>query len=90
MSAQLQTALDWLLDRLAENSTWRGIVGALAACGAVWASDPVKSSKIIAAGMGIIAAINLFRKAPPSKVQVADALATKVDKPEAASETFKV
>jgi len=63
--------ISWLIDRLSENSTWRGIIGIVTATGVVL--KPEQADKIIAAGMAIVAVINIFRKAPPS---VADLKAT--------------
>lgn len=56
--------LDWLVERLSENSTWRGLI-ALFTAGGITVS-PDLATQIIAAGMGLIGIINVFRKAPPS------------------------
>ncbi len=67
----------WLLDRLSENSTWRGIVGVLAAIGAFSnLKDPEVAAKFIATGMGLIALINMLRTAPPTGKEVAQAIKT--------------
>ena len=50
----------WVLDRLGEPSTWRGIVAVLTAAGMTL--DPEQAAKIIAAGLSVIGAINIFRK----------------------------
>ena len=50
----------WVLDRLGEPSTWRGIVAVLTAAGVTL--DPDQAAKIIAAGLSVIGAINIFRK----------------------------
>ena len=60
--------MSWLLDRLGENSTWRGIIGIVTASGAVL--KPEQADKIIAAGIAIVAVINIFRKAPPSQADL--------------------
>lgn len=73
----MKNLLNWLLDRLAEQSTWKAIVGAAAAAGATWASDPVKSMQIIAAGMAVIAAINFFRNEKKATTDTTTATVTK-------------
>ena len=62
--------LTWLIDRLGENSTWRGIIGILTASGVVLKPD--QADKIIAAGMALVAVINIFRKAPPKAADLAE------------------
>jgi hypothetical protein len=52
--------VNYILDRLTENSTWRGIVFIASAAGIV--IDPSKANAIAAAGMAVIGAINVFRK----------------------------
>jgi len=58
----MKSVLDWLLARLGENSTWRGVIALLTAVGVTL--DPEKSNAIIAAGLALIGVINVFRKAP--------------------------
>jgi len=53
-------ALDYTLDRLAEASTWRGLVFVASAAG--MAVDPDKAAAIASAGMALVGAINIFRK----------------------------
>jgi hypothetical protein len=53
-------ALDYILARLAESSTWRGLVFVASAAGIVL--DPDKFNAIAAAGMAVAGAINIFRK----------------------------
>lgn len=60
MSESAKQALNWALDRLSEQSTWRGIVLALTSAGIVISPD--NSAKIIAAGLAIVGVINIFRK----------------------------
>lgn len=78
MNTKLQNALDWLLARLSENSTWRGIILTLTGLGI--AIDPDRIAAITAAGLAIVGLINVFRQGAPTKSQVAAALETKVDK----------
>ena len=54
--------IDWLIARLSENSTWRGIIALATAAGVVL--DETKSAAIIATGLALIGLINVFRKAP--------------------------
>lgn len=53
--------LDWLLDRLQEDSTWRGVIQVLTSVGAV-AITPDTAIQVIAAGTGIVGTINVLRK----------------------------
>jgi hypothetical protein len=50
----------YVLDRLAENSTWRGLVMLLTAVGVQ--VDPAQSNAIIAAGLALVGLINVFRR----------------------------
>ena len=52
--------ISYLIERLSENSTWRGLVMLLTAVGVQ--VDPDQSSAIIAAGLAIVGLINVFRK----------------------------
>ena len=52
--------LNYLLDRLNENSTWRGILLVLTALGV--SLSPQNQEAITAAGLGLVGAINIFRK----------------------------
>lgn len=56
----MNKVIEYLLNRLAENSTWRGIVLLLTALGV--ALSPEQGEKIVAAGLAIVGAINVFRK----------------------------
>lgn len=58
----MKSFLNWCLDRLGENSTWRGIIAIATAAGV--ALDETKASQIIATGLALIGLINVFRKAP--------------------------
>jgi hypothetical protein len=53
-------AIYFILDRLAENSTWRGIIMVVTAIGLKL--DPSQSDAIIATGLSLVGLINVFRK----------------------------
>lgn len=50
----------WVLDRLEEPSTWRGIVAVMTAAGITM--DPDEVGKIVACGLSVIGVINIFRR----------------------------
>jgi len=52
--------MDYVIDRLAENSTWRGIILVVTATGAHL--SPELSNAIVAAGLGLVGLINVLRK----------------------------
>jgi hypothetical protein len=52
--------IDYILARLSETSTWRGIAMIVAASGL--AIEPNKFNAIAAAGIAVSGAINVFRK----------------------------
>jgi hypothetical protein len=52
--------LYFILDRLNENSTWRGLILLATAVGLQ--IDSAQSAAIITAGLAIVGAINVFRK----------------------------
>jgi hypothetical protein len=52
--------MNYLLDRLKENSTWRGLIMVATAVGLKL--DPSQSEAIIAAGLALVGLINVFRK----------------------------
>lgn len=54
--------VSWLKARLTEQSTWRGIVLLITALGVKLSPD--QASAIIAAGLAIVGAINVFRSEP--------------------------
>lgn len=56
--------IDYILARLGENSTWRGIAMFVAACGVKNMSDN-KWAAITAVALSVIAAINVFRNTTP-------------------------
>ena len=52
--------VDYIIARLSESSTWRGLALLVAASGI--AVTPDKANAIAAAGMAVAGAINVFRK----------------------------
>lgn len=54
------TAIYFILDRLAESSTWRGIIMVATAIGLKL--DPSQSDAVIATGLSLVGLINVFRK----------------------------
>ena len=53
-------ALFFVLDRLSESSTWRGFILVAVALGVKL--EPEIQNQIIAAGLGLVGTINIFRK----------------------------
>ena len=53
-------ALHYILDRLSENSTWRGLILVATSLGV--AIEPSLQNHIVAAGLGAIGIINVLRK----------------------------
>ena len=53
-------AILFVLDRLSENSTWRGLILVGTAVGLKL--EPDHQEAIVAAGLGLVGAINVFRK----------------------------
>lgn len=51
--------MTWILSRLSENSTWRGLIAIATACGVGIAPD--LANAIIAAGLAAIGLINVIR-----------------------------
>lgn len=78
MTEKVTQAFNYILDRLGENSTWRGLI--LFVTGIGITLKPEQAAKITAIGLGVVGIINMFRQGSPTKDQVADALATKQDK----------
>jgi len=72
MNPQLQTFLAYLLDKLGQPQTWRGII--LALTGAGIALKPTQIATITSVGLGIVGIINVIWKAPPSHADVAKAI----------------
>jgi hypothetical protein len=52
--------MNYLLERLTENSTWRGIIMLLTAVGVQL--DPAQANAIVAAGLALVGIINVFRR----------------------------
>jgi hypothetical protein len=53
-------AIFFALDRLSENSTWRGLILVAVALGVKL--EPELQNQIVAAGLGLVGTINIFRK----------------------------
>jgi len=53
-------AISYILDRLSENSTWRGLILVAVALGVKL--EPELQNQIVAAGLGLVGMINIFRK----------------------------
>lgn len=56
----MKSILEYLTNRLQEPSTWRGLIGLASAIGVVL--TPEQADGIIAAGISLIAVINIFKK----------------------------
>lgn len=56
----MNTVFDWIISRLSEVSTWRGLVALLTGAGIV--ISPELSAQITATGLSIIGLINIIRK----------------------------
>ena len=54
--------MNWLLERLKEQNTWRGLILLATAFGVKL--DPDQSEAIIAGGLAIVGLINVFSKEP--------------------------
>lgn len=54
--------MNWILDRLKEQSTWRGII--LLATGLGVKLEPDMADAIIALGLAAVGVINIVRKSP--------------------------
>jgi len=52
--------MNYLIEKLTENSTWRGLVMLATALGVQL--DPSQANAIIAAGLALVGIINVFRK----------------------------
>ena len=55
----MKIAYDRLLEKLSQESTWRGLVALAMAFGVI--TDPQKAAQIIAGGMAIIGLINVCK-----------------------------
>ena len=56
----MKTALNYILARLGENSTWRGIILVATALGV--RMEPELQNQIVALGLGAVGVINVLRK----------------------------
>ena len=70
----MNTKWAWVIARLSENSTWRGLITLATAFGVT--VRPEDGEKIIAFGLALVGLINIFRTAPPSAQAVAIAVNT--------------
>jgi hypothetical protein len=52
--------ISWVLDRLAEHSTWRGIILLITAAGVQLSPD--RATAIISAGLALVGIINVIRR----------------------------
>lgn len=52
--------MNYVIDRLAENSTWRGLILVTTALGVQL--SPELANAIVAAGLGLVGLINVLRK----------------------------
>lgn len=57
--------MNWVINRLQERSTWRGIITALTAIGA--GVSPDQAQAIVGLGVSLFVAIEVFMKEPKSK-----------------------
>lgn len=57
--------MDWLVNRLKEKSTWRGIVAFLTAVGVGWSPD--QKEAVVMLGIAVAGAFEVFFKEPQSK-----------------------
>jgi hypothetical protein len=60
----MNKVIEYLLNRLGESSTWRGIVLLLTALGVTL--NPEQVASITGVGLGIVGLINVFRKSAGS------------------------
>jgi hypothetical protein len=58
--------MNWLIARLHESSTWRGIILLLTVCG--MKLEPDQQEAIIAAGLAIVGLLGVFTRERPSEV----------------------
>ena len=67
--------VNWALSRLSEQSTWKGIVLAITSAGVKL--KPSQAANIIAIGLAIVAAINIFRNEKKAQQVAADTAVSK-------------
>lgn len=73
----MQGLIDWLLSRLQEASTWRGIIGVLTSAGVVISPD--KASAIIATGLALMGLVNILRN---EKNQITKVVTNQLNQPQ--------
>lgn len=56
----MHTLFDYIIARFQESSSWRGLILLISSAGIT--IEPDKSAAIIAAGLGVVGLINVFRK----------------------------
>lgn len=61
----MQTVIDYISNRLREESTWRGLILLVTAAGIQL--SPEQQGAILAAGLALVGCINTFKKQPNSK-----------------------
>jgi hypothetical protein len=61
----MKNILNVIVERLSENSTWRGLILLGTAVGL--RLDPELQNQIIASGLALVGLINVIRKGSPSK-----------------------
>ena len=61
----MKNILNVIIERLSENSTWRGLILLGTAVGIRF--EPELQSQIIASGLALVGLINVIRKGSPSK-----------------------
>ena len=52
--------MDYMLNQLGQNSTWRGLILIVGALG--WQLSPEHNEAIVAAALALVGLINVFRK----------------------------
>lgn len=66
----MKNILNYTLDRLSENSTWRGLLMLGTAVGLK--TNPEMAEQIITVGLSAVGLINVLRKAPKSPKSIFD------------------
>ena len=61
----MNNLLNYAIDRLGENSTWRGLALILTSSGIM--AQPEHANAIAALGLAVVGVINIFRKQPAAK-----------------------
>ena len=61
----MQKIMEWVIARLSENSTWRGIILLATSLGVK--IEPDSATQIIAGGLALVGVINVIRKAPSNE-----------------------